>query len=381
MLDYGASHNLMPKAIMEKWGLYITLSYHDLYSFDSGRVRCIGLIKDLMVSLDQIPAKNVLMDVVVAHIPPCGLNDLDFQLIEVDGVREISECFRVVLNQEKKKVAIPSEQPSREQKVSEEQKNEATSKGKIETIVEFQHLEDEDGLWSMDFDGALGKDGADNVARKPTLVPTDKGVEDINIGTTDKPKIAKLSKTLSPELKDQYFKFLSEFPYVFVWDYLDLKLYDKNIIHHTVPIKSDQKPFREKLRRINPKLMSFIKKEVNRLFKAGIIVPIRFFDWVSNLVPVQEKTGEIRLCINFRNLNKVSLKDNYPLPKMDHILHRVVGASRMSLLDGYSGYNKLLVHKKDQDKTPFTTPWGNFQYTKMPFGLNNVRATFQWAWI
>eukprot|EP00253_Pinus_taeda_P004872 PITA_04872 len=70
MFDSGASHNLMPKEIMEKLGLDITGKYHDLYSFDSSRVRCIGLIKDLVVSLDQILVKNVLMDVVVADIPP-----------------------------------------------------------------------------------------------------------------------------------------------------------------------------------------------------------------------------------------------------------------------------------------------------------------------
>ena len=70
MFDFGASHNLMPKAIMDKLGLDITRQYHDLYSFDSSRVRCIGLIKDLVVSLDQLPMKNVLMDVVVANIPP-----------------------------------------------------------------------------------------------------------------------------------------------------------------------------------------------------------------------------------------------------------------------------------------------------------------------
>jgi len=69
MFDSRASHNLMPKAIMEKLGLDITRKYHDLYSFDSSRVRCIGLIKDLVVSLDQIPAKIFLMDVVVADIP------------------------------------------------------------------------------------------------------------------------------------------------------------------------------------------------------------------------------------------------------------------------------------------------------------------------
>ncbi len=70
MFDSRASHNLMPKAIMDKLGLDITQQYHDLYSFDSSRVRCIGLIKDLVVSLDQLPMKNVLIDVVVADIPP-----------------------------------------------------------------------------------------------------------------------------------------------------------------------------------------------------------------------------------------------------------------------------------------------------------------------
>lgn len=70
MFHSKASHNLMPKAIMEKMGLDITRKYHHLYSFDSSRLRCIGLIKDLVVSLDQIPKKNIFMDVVVVKIPP-----------------------------------------------------------------------------------------------------------------------------------------------------------------------------------------------------------------------------------------------------------------------------------------------------------------------
>ena len=70
MLDSGASHNLMPKVVMEKLGLDITRKYHDLYSFDSSRVHFIDLIKDLVVPLDQIPTKNVLMDVVVDDVPP-----------------------------------------------------------------------------------------------------------------------------------------------------------------------------------------------------------------------------------------------------------------------------------------------------------------------
>jgi len=70
MLDFRASHNVMPKAIMEKFGLEITRPYGDLYSFDSRKVKCIGMIKDLVVGLAQILSKSILMDVVVADIPP-----------------------------------------------------------------------------------------------------------------------------------------------------------------------------------------------------------------------------------------------------------------------------------------------------------------------
>jgi hypothetical protein len=62
---------------------------------------------------------------------------------------------------------------------------------------------------------------------------------------------------------------------------------------------------------------------------------------------------------------------------MDHILQRVVGSKRLSMIDGFSGYNQIAVHKEDHEKTMFTTPWGTFIYGKMPFGLINAGATFQ----
>ena len=117
---------------------------------------------------------------------------------------------------------------------------------------------------------------------------------------------------------------------------------------------------------MNPLLLPLIEKEVKKLFDAKIIVSLRFSKWLANLVPVRKKSGEIRLCVDFRNLNQVSLKDNYPLPKMDHILQRVVGSQRMSMLDGFLGYNQVAVHPEDQEKTTFTTPWGTFMYAKCP---------------
>jgi len=70
MLDSGASHNLMPKVVMDELGLDITRPYKYLFSFNSRKVKCLGLIKDLVMSLSQIPSKNLVMDVVVTDIPP-----------------------------------------------------------------------------------------------------------------------------------------------------------------------------------------------------------------------------------------------------------------------------------------------------------------------
>ncbi len=68
MLNSGSSHNLMPKAVMEKLGLEITRPYHDLFSFDAKKVKCIGLIKYLVISLTQLPMKSVMIDIVVADV-------------------------------------------------------------------------------------------------------------------------------------------------------------------------------------------------------------------------------------------------------------------------------------------------------------------------
>lgn len=86
---------------------------------------------------------------------------------------------------------------------------------------------------------------------------------------------------------------------------------------------------------------------------------------------VRKKNGEIRLCVDFRNLNVACEKDNYALPNMETLLQRVTRSGMMSMLDGFSGYNQVLVKKKDQHKTAFTTPWGTFEYLRMPFGLLN----------
>lgn len=92
---------------------------------------------------------------------------------------------------------------------------------------------------------------------------TEKGVEDVNIGTTENPNMGKLSKALPPQVKVKYISLLSSFTDVFAYEYSDFKEYNKSIIQCIILIKPNQKPFHQKLRRINPKLLPSIEKEVN----------------------------------------------------------------------------------------------------------------------
>ena len=174
-----------------------------------------------------------------------------------------------------------------------------------------------------------------------------------------------------------FLKLFSEFKNVCAWSYDDLKTFDTQIIQHVIPMKPQSKPFQQKLRKMHPALELAVKKELNKLLTARIIFPVHHTQWVDNLVPVRKKNGDIRLCVDFCNLNRSSEKDNYPVPPMEKILQKVSGAQMLSLLDGFSGYNQVLVSPVVQFKTTFRTPWGTYAYRKMPFGLINAGDKFQ----
>jgi hypothetical protein len=202
---------------------------------------------------------------------------------------------------------------------------------------------------------------------------------EFNIGTEIDPRMIKIGKGTTEKERIEILALVREFKDTFAWNYDDLKAYRGDVIHHAIPLVEGAKPFRQKLRHINPKLASQIQKELQKMVDTGIITPIRYSSWMSNLVVVRKKNGDIRLCVDFRNLNQLSLKDNYLLPNMEHLLQRGTGAGMMSMLDGFSGYNQVFLKREDQLKTAFTTPWGTFMYLRMSFGLMNAGATFQRA--
>lgn len=112
------------------------------------------------------------------------------------------------------------------------------------------------------------------------------------------------------------------------------------------------------------------------MLKTKIIFSIHHSTFVANIVPMRKKNGEIRICVNFHNLNQSSLKDNYPLPVMDQVLQVVTGSQMFSMLDGFSRYHQIKASEEDQHKIAFTTPWGTFAYQMITFGLINVGETF-----
>jgi hypothetical protein len=117
--------------------------------------------------------------------------------------------------------------------------------------------------------------------------------------------------------------------------------------------------------------------EVEKLLKVGFIYPVALTDWVSNLVPIDKKQGTIRVCIDYRDINKACPKDNFPTPFVDQIVDDCAGSEIFSLMDGFSRYNQINIVPEDQHT--FICPWGTFAYRKLPFGLKNTSATFQRA--
>ena len=96
-------------------------------------------------------------------------------------------------------------------------------------------------------------------------------------------------------------------------------------------------------------------------------------------MPVLKKDGRIQVCVNYRDLNKASSKDDFPLPNIHILVDNTARHEIYSFMDEFFGYNQILLDEEDKEKTTFITPWGTFCYRVMSFGLKNAGATYQKA--
>ena len=104
---------------------------------------------------------------------------------------------------------------------------------------------------------------------------------------------------------------------------------------------------------------------------------VEYLEWLANVVPIPKMDDKVRVCVDFRDLNKVSPKDDFPLPHIDPLVDSTADHSMLSFMDGFSGYNKILMALEDMEKTTFIIKWGTYCYRVMLFGLKNVGATYQ----
>ncbi|XP_078476934.1 uncharacterized protein LOC144737926 isoform X1 [Lampetra planeri] len=138
----------------------------------------------------------------------------------------------------------------------------------------------------------------------------------------------------------------------------------------------DAAPVRLNPFRLSPAEKEHVQSAVNDMLEADIISPSSS-PWGAPIVLVKKQDGSLRFCVDFRRLNKISVADAYPLPRMDKSLDALSGARYFSTLDLLSGFWQLPLDEESKPKTAFRTPGGLFQFNRLPMGLHSSPATFQ----
>ncbi|KAG9458896.1 hypothetical protein H6P81_003404 [Aristolochia fimbriata] len=163
----------------------------------------------------------------------------------------------------------------------------------------------------------------------------------VDLGPTNDPRSTFLSASLTAEEEAEYMALLREYRDIFAWNYTKMPGLDPRVAVHKLAVK--------------------------------------YPSWIANIVPVKKKTGQIRVCVDFRDLNKACSKDDFPLPITELMVNATTGHKALSFMDGSSGYNQIQMDPKDEELIAFRTPKGIFCYKVMSFGLKNAGATYQRA--
>ncbi|KAI8550362.1 hypothetical protein RHMOL_Rhmol06G0099900 [Rhododendron molle] len=233
----------------------------------------------------------------------------------------------------------------------------------------------------IDFDGNIPKEIRSLIEREDErhAQPVKEEIVLINLRDEGYPQITQIGSALFLEEREALVNLLKEFEDVFAWSHADMPGIDPEIVKHRIPFYPDGKPANQKLRRMRPDWVLKIKEEVTKQIDARFLMVTEYPQWVANIVPVAKKDGKIRVCVDFRDLNKTSPKDDFPLPHIDVLVDNTAGHTLLSFMDGFSGYNQILMAPKDWEKTTFVTEWETYCYRVMPFGMKNAGSTYQRA--
>ncbi|XP_057461067.1 uncharacterized protein LOC130751463 [Actinidia eriantha] len=204
-------------------------------------------------------------------------------------------------------------------------------------------------------------------------------LNEINLGTLDDPRPVYISALLTSEEQKMYIELLSECKDVFAWSYKEMPGLDPKVAVHNLAVKRGVRPIKQAQRRFRPELIPKIETEVNKLIEADFIREVKYPTWISSIVPVKKKNGQIRICVDFRDLNNACPKDDFPLPITELMIDATTGHEALSFMDDSSSYNQIRMAPRDEELTAFRTPKGIYCYKVMPFGLKNAGATYQRA--
>ncbi|KAJ9520489.1 hypothetical protein QJQ45_000243 [Haematococcus lacustris] len=147
-------------------------------------------------------------------------------------------------------------------------------------------------------------------------------------------------------------------------------------VGHAIPLVPDARPSVVPQYRMSQDEHAELKKQVQDLLAKGMIEPSSS-PFAAPILFVKKKSGELRMCLDYRQLNKITIRDQYPLPRIDDLFDKLSGCTVFSSLDLQSGYNQIRITPEDVPKTAFRTPDGHYQFKVLSFGLCNAPATFQ----
>ncbi|GKC19869.1 putative reverse transcriptase domain-containing protein [Tanacetum coccineum] len=193
------------------------------------------------------------------------------------------------------------------------------------------------------------------------------------IGERPEEKVRHLRSAKTKEQKKEDIVVVRNFPEVFLDDLSGLPPnreieFRINLIPGAIPVAKS--PYR-----LAPSEMEELSSQLKELQDKGFIRPSSS-PWGAHVLFVKKKDGSFIMCIDYRELNKLTIKNRYPLPRIDDLFDQLKGSQYLSKIDLRSGYHQLRVHEDDILKTAFRTRYGHFEFTVTPFGLTNAPAIF-----
>ena len=175
------------------------------------------------------------------------------------------------------------------------------------------------------------------------------------MGNDENPRLIKIGSTLNEKEIKNLKELLTKFQEVFAWSYEDMPRIDPEIAQHHIDAHAHMVPIKQRLRHMRTKWLLKIKEEVTKQLKVGFIKPVHQAKWIDNVVPIPKKDGKVRMCVDFRDLNKACPKDDFPFPHIDVLVDNIAGSALMSFMDGFSGYNQIKMALRDMTKSTSTT--------------------------